>query len=136
MAPGAPPGRPPHELYDPFLVNSYPHGYISHNLPLIVLSGLAVPPSPTDANSLPALATDVKLQSPWELNQIEIGSNAPTVSGERADQLLEEFSKCEKTDEQWNGKPVQGRSGLLGFKFRVVGRVGQHIRSYIKGDRC
>jgi hypothetical protein len=127
MPPGAHPDRPPHQLYDPFLLDSYPPDYISHNLPLIVLSGLAVPPSAPDGTPSTTPSTAAKLSTLLGRKQIEITSEAPIVSGERAEQLLEEFNRCEKTDEQWNGKSVQGRSGLLGFKFRAIGRVGQHI---------
>ncbi|KAF2428611.1 hypothetical protein EJ08DRAFT_662401 [Tothia fuscella] len=100
-------GHPPNAFDD------YPPNYITHNLPLIVLSGLSVPGPLTTESNLPEL---------WGNNGVRITSEIPEIQGERADQLLQEFYRCQKTDEQWNGKPVQGRSGLLGFKFRAVAR--------------
>jgi hypothetical protein len=98
--------------------DGYPPDYIAHNLPLIVLSGLS-PAQP--------LINDTQLPPVFEGNGTEINSELPTVEGERAQQLLQEFYHCIKTDYQWNSKPIQGRSALLGFRFKAVGRVGQHI---------
>jgi hypothetical protein len=95
--------------------DGYPPDYIAHNLPLIVLSGLS-PAQP--------LVDDTDFPEVYEGRGTELTSESPPVEGERAEQLLQEFYHCTKTDDQWNSKPVQGRSGLLGFRFRAVGRVG------------
>lgn len=97
----------------PSAFDGYPPDYITHNLPLIVLSGLSA-----------RLADDgTKHPEVFGENGTTITSESPVIEGERAEQLLQEFYHCTKTDEQWNSKPVQSRSGLLGFKFRAVGRV-------------
>jgi solute carrier family 25 protein 38 len=93
----------------------YPPDSVIHNLPLIVLSGLC-PTPPTDDNThFPDVLDD---------SGSVIESELPEVTGKRAEQLLQEFRSCEKSDQQWNNKPVPGKSTLVGFKFRVVGRVG------------
>jgi hypothetical protein len=107
--------------------DGYPPDYVTHNLPLVVLSGL-VPAQP--------LVQDTELPSVFKGKGTEITSELPAVEGERAEQLLQEFYHCTKTDDQWNGKPVQGRSGLSGFRFRAVGRVGQRMRCSALWSLC
>jgi hypothetical protein len=94
----------------------YPNDYVTHNLPLVVLSGLCPTPRPDDASRFPPA---------YEGPGTEIESELPLVAVKRADLLLEQFRSCEKSDEQWNSKPIQGKSTLMGFKFRTIGRVGQ-----------
>lgn len=94
----------------------YPNDYVAHNLPLVVLSGLCPTPPLTDATQFPPA---------YGGPGTEIDSELPLVVDKRAALLLEEFRSCEKSDEQWNSKPIQGKSTLMGFKFRAVGRVGQ-----------
>jgi hypothetical protein len=95
--------------------DGYPSDYIAHNLPLVVLSGLS-PAQP--------LVDNAQVPDVYAGRGTEITAESPAVEGDRAEQLLQEFYHCTKTDDQWNSKPVQGRSGLLGFRFRAVGRVG------------
>ncbi|KAF2401064.1 hypothetical protein EJ06DRAFT_475314 [Trichodelitschia bisporula] len=82
-------------------MDAYPLDYVSHNLPLVVLSGLR----PTPDTETPAG------------HGTTINSELPLVEGERAEQLLSEFSRAEGTD-----RPRAGASKLMGFKFKVVGR--------------
>jgi hypothetical protein len=94
----------------------YPNDYVAHNLPLVVLSGLCPSPPLHDATRFPPVYSGLGT---------EIESELPLVADKRAELLLEEFRSCEKSDEQWNSKPIQGKSALMGFTFRAVGRVGQ-----------
>lgn len=94
----------------------YPNDYVTHNLPLIVLSGLCESPPPDATTRFPPV---------YEAPGTEIESELPLVADKRAELLLGEFRSCEKSDEEWSSKPIQGKSTLLGFKFRAVGRVGQ-----------
>lgn len=100
----------------------YPDDYVAHNLPLIVLSGLVESPPLDDTTRFPPV---------YEGPGTEIESELPLVADKRAELLLEEFRSCEKSDEEWSSKPIQGKSTLLGFKFRAVGRVGQEHGVYI-----
>lgn len=100
----------------------YPNDYVTHNLPLIVLSGLVESPPSDDKTRFPPV---------YEGPGTQIESELPLVADKRAELLLEEFRSCEKSDEEWSSKPIQGKSTLLGFKFRAVGRVGQEHGMYI-----
>ncbi|QDS74405.1 hypothetical protein FKW77_005731 [Venturia effusa] len=91
----------------------YPDDYVSHNLPLIVLSGLAESPPPNDTTRFPPV---------YDGPGTEIESELPLVSDKRAGLLLAEFQSCEKTDDDWSSRPIRGKSTILGFKFRAVGR--------------
>jgi len=99
----------------------YPPDYVSHNLPLIVLSGLCPTPPEDDTTRFPAA---------YEGPGTRVDSELPLVADKRAEVVLQEFRSCEKSDEQWNSKPIQGKSTLMGFKVRAVGRVGQAPGEY------
>ena len=92
----------------------YPPDYVSHNLPLVVLSGL-------HSKSLEHGGSE--LAAKHGADSIEIASELPLVSGQRADQLLEEFHGFSGGDDAWTSKPVHSKSTLIGFKFKTVGRV-------------
>jgi hypothetical protein len=96
----------------------YPDDYVAHNVPLVVLSGLCPTPPLDDTTRFP-----LAYKGPGT----GIESELPLVVDKRAYLLLEEFRSCEKSDEQWNSKPIKGKSTLLGFKFRAVGRVRQKL---------
>jgi solute carrier family 25 protein 38 len=98
-------------------MDAYPPEYAQHNLPFVVLSGLdtseeAESPAPVH-NVLPGRASTT------------ISSEVPTVTGDRAQQLLQEFMKADGRDAPWNGRALNQRGNQLGFMIRAVGRVGQ-----------
>lgn len=94
-------------------MDAYPLDYVEHNLPLILLSGLAS----TDSQ-LPASIASVSLN-----NGITIGSEIPSLTGERAELLSQEFLSVDGSDAPWNGTPKRSKGGPIGFKLRAVGRV-------------
>lgn len=98
-------------------MDAYPPEYVEHNLPLIVLSGLDTAeerngPLPVQ-NVLPGRATTT------------ISSELPPVTGERAQQLLQQFLDTDGSDAPWNGRNLDRRGNIIEFKIRAVGRVGQ-----------
>ena len=97
-------------------MEAYPEGYTVHNLPLVILSGLG-----SESNH------DVLAFESQELLEdgITISSESPLVTGERAEQLLQDFRKADGTERPWNGRLDRTRGELIGLKLRTVGRVGQ-----------
>ncbi|KAJ9668593.1 hypothetical protein H2201_001235 [Coniosporium apollinis] len=94
-------------------MDAYPPDYVAHNLPLVVLSGLG------DESRLQDSGPVYKL---LQENGTPIDSEIPTVTGERAEQLLQEFFKTDASDAPWNSRPVKSRGNLSGFRVRAVGR--------------
>lgn len=101
---------------NPLNMDAYPPDYIAHNLPLVVLSGLG------DESRLESNPSAHRL---LQVNGTPIDSEIPTVTGERAEQLLQEFLKTDASDAPWNSRPAKSRGNLTGFRVRAVGRVGQ-----------
>lgn len=98
-------------------MDAYPPEYALHNLPFIVLSGLdtthELESPPPIQHVLPGRATTT------------ISSEIPPVTGERAQQLLQEFLNADGTNAPWNARGLNRRGNILGFRTRTVGRVGQ-----------
>lgn len=98
-------------------MEAYPPAYVQHNLPFIVLSGLGtqteLEPPPSVHNVLPGRAT------------IKTSSEIPPVTGERADQLLQDFLTADGSSAPWNARASSRRDLAHGFRIRAVGRVGQ-----------
>ncbi|KAF2189658.1 hypothetical protein K469DRAFT_736937 [Zopfia rhizophila CBS 207.26] len=95
-------------------MDAYPLDYVLHNLPFVVLSGLDSAPelesrSPIQ-DVLPGGATTT------------LSSEIPPVTGERAQQLLQEFLNVDGRDAPWNGRLGTRRGNLIGFRLRAVGR--------------
>ena len=99
-------------------MEAYPPAYVQHNLPFVVLSGLGTSP---------------ELEPPPPVNHVLPGragtrtsSEIAPVTGERADQLLQEFLSAYGTNAPWNarGSTSSRRDLAHGFRIRAVGRVG------------
>jgi len=97
-------------------MDAYPEEYVAHNLPLIVLSGLG---------STDGADTSSRPHNVLEENGAVVSTELPPVPGEQAKQLLQEFLNADAKDAPWNGRPGRNKSGLIGFRMRAVGRVGQ-----------
>ena len=99
-------------------MDGYPPEYISHNLPLIVLSGLGSTTSSTynDAKDAYPLLED---------KGTHISSGLPNVFGKEADELLECFLELDAKDAAWNNRPGKGKLGTMGFRIQSLGRVSQ-----------
>ncbi len=97
-------------------MDAYPPDYVEHNLPFIVLSGLGtskeLDPPPRVQDILPGRAVTT------------INSEIPTVTGDRANELLQEFWTADGTTAPWNGRGFSRRGITHGFRIRAVGRVG------------
>lgn len=91
----------------------YPVDYVTHNLPLIVLSGLQATDGP-DESTLP---------QKYQEGSLKINSELPEITGPKAEQLIESFRQYEKSDDVWTNRAVVEGSSVTGFKFKVVGRV-------------
>ncbi|KAF2274519.1 uncharacterized protein EI97DRAFT_435057 [Westerdykella ornata] len=95
-------------------MDAYPPDYVAHNLPLIVLSGLETADErnapPPVQHVLPGRATTT------------ISSELPPVTGERAQQLLQQFLDADGSHAPWNGRNLDRRANLIGFRVRAVGR--------------
>lgn len=94
-------------------MEAYPPEYVAHNLPLVVLSGL----SPTQ-----------ELGSKDEHREIfgtgtVISSELPPVDNELGQHLLQDFLSGDGAALAWNSEGARSRNNLIGFKFKVIGRV-------------
>ncbi|PSN72718.1 hypothetical protein BS50DRAFT_616268 [Corynespora cassiicola Philippines] len=95
-------------------MEAYPAEYVQHNLPFVVLSGLG---SKNDLEPLPPVHQVLPGEAATSIS-CEIAS----VTGEHANQLLQEFLKADGTNAPWNGRMQNRRGNLLGFRIRTVGR--------------
>lgn len=96
----------------------YPKDYVTHNVPLIVLSGLGSDHEETS-----------ELPTSYRDGAIKIHGDLPPVTSTVAEDLLEAFRSFERTPDQWDAKPVMEGSNVMGFKFRETGRVCDVLRS-------
>jgi solute carrier family 25 protein 38 len=96
-------------------MEAYPPAYVEHNLPFIVLSGLGsqdeLEPPPSVHSVLPGRAA------------VRTSSEIPPVTGERADQLLQDFLSADGTNAPWNARGSSRRDLAHSFRIRAVGRV-------------
>jgi hypothetical protein len=98
-------------------MEDYPLHYISHNLPLIVLSGLGTPD--------PTARDEVEDEYPvLQQRGFRVSSELADVTGPTAEELLNSFHGFDARHASWNNRPGEGKmSGTMGFTFRSVGRV-------------
>ena len=96
-------------------MDGYSSAYVAHNVPLLIVSGLANPPL---------------LEEGPEDHRVWISSDAPPVEGsDVADALFKYFQGIDHRDLAWNAREYNGRSA---FKIKVVGRVLQLYPRYIR----
>lgn len=97
-------------------MEAYPPAYVQHNLPFVVLSGLGtqteLDPPPSVQTVLPGRAA------------VKTSSEIPPVTGERADQLLQDFLTADGSNAPWNARGSSRKDLAHGFRIRAVGRVG------------
>lgn len=99
-------------------MEAYPKDYITHNLPLILLSGLGeVNEDPSQTTSYPLLHE----------NGFRITSDLPPVTGSNAEQLRQTFLDADASKARWNGRHDKERPYSIGFRVKEAGRVGQHV---------
>ena len=101
-------------------MDGYPRNYTSHNIPLVVLSGLA------KANASDGAEARYPL---FQEKGIRIASEFPSILGPDAEELSECFREFDARDAAWNHRPSKGKMGTMSFTYRHVGRVGQNISS-------
>lgn len=98
-------------------MDAYPPGYISHNLPFIVLSGLEAAPELEPRRPFQELLPG--------LQQTTVNADIPPLVNSRAQQLLQEFLSYDSTNTPWEAHGLDRRETLTKFRMRAVGRVGQ-----------
>ncbi len=102
-------------------MDAYPPDYVSHNLPLVVLSGLG------SAGSRSQHASQRASYPLLHEKGYRITSDIPPVTGPSAEQLLRTFLDADASKGPWNGRYEKGRMGTIGFRVKDVGRVGQDV---------
>lgn len=102
-------------------MDAYPDDYVAHNLPFIAFSGLDTPNTPLNPS---APGSQVELGTD---EGIVVASQLPPVTGERAEQLLQELFSADGSNGYWNGRTEKSKPASLSFKLRAVGRVGQAL---------
>lgn len=99
-------------------MNVFPHDYVRHNLPLIVLSGLN-----TETTIDPDHGTASR---PLLLEGgFRIKTELPSVTGPLAERLLHALLASDAGEVPWNGRGSFAKDHGGIFTFRAVGRVGQ-----------
>lgn len=94
-------------------MEAYPPGFIAHNLPLVVLSGLSTPQE---------LGGKDELRDIFGTGTV-ISSDLPLVDNELGQQLRQDFLNADGGALAWNGEALKSRNNAVGFKFKVIGRV-------------
>lgn len=98
-------------------MEAYPPEYVAHNLPLIVLSGLTVAQEYDDRDELRDIFGTAAV----------INSDLPLVTSESGQQLLQDFMSADGSAQAWSADAGRGKASLMGFKFKVTGRVSQQL---------
>ena len=96
-------------------MDGYPGHYISHNVPLIVLSGLGTASTSDGAEVRYPL---------FQEKGVRISSESPSISSREAEELSTCFRDFDARDAAWNRRPSKGKMGTMSFTYRHVGRVG------------
>lgn len=100
-------------------MDAYPEDYVSHNLPLVLLSGLG-----TDSDS-PSEAVDGG--QPVAGGGIRIFSDFPNLTDPTAEELLQVLLDEDGTGAPWNARHNTGKAGGIGYRVKKVGRVGRNF---------
>ena len=102
-------------------MDGYPGTYVSHNLPLIILSGLGSGSGhASGTGSYPLLHE----------NGFRITSDIPPVTGSNAEQLLRIFLDADASKGRWNRRHENEPVSNIGFQVKEVGRVGQDVHIF------
>ena len=98
-------------------MEAYPPDYVQHNLPLILLSGLA---ASNDGNGVSSDNCRNLLEGGFRIK-----SDAPPLTGRGAEALLQNFLATTSSDEHANGSSIAREHQGGRYKIRSIGRVGQ-----------
>jgi trafficking protein particle complex subunit 11 len=98
-------------------MEAYPPEYVVHNLPLIVLSGLVNPQEHGGRDELRDIFGTAAV----------VNSDSPLAATELGQQLLQEFMSADGSGQAWSAEAGRGKANLMGFKFKVVGRVSRPL---------
>ncbi|KIW12910.1 hypothetical protein PV08_08097 [Exophiala spinifera] len=96
-------------------MNAYPDDYTLHNLPLLLVSGLA---DGNHSTPEPRSRTYPFLQDGGFMIRID----APNVRGPLAEQLLQAFNSQDASNVPWHSRSVTARNGKI-YKIATVGRI-------------
>lgn len=95
-------------------MDAYPAGYVQHNLPFLLLFGI------DDHDELQINAQERSL---LQDGGFIVKSELPPVSGDRVKRLLGEFRRASGSSQAWRAKSAGPQNGLVGYRFRLAGRV-------------
>lgn len=98
-------------------MEAYPHDYVVHNLPLVLLSGLE---STTVETSI-----GEKSQAYLGDGGFRIRADLPPVQHPLKDDLRATLLSYDRSDAPWQSHPSDKTEQPHAFKIRSVGRVGQ-----------
>jgi hypothetical protein len=100
-------------------MDAYPPDYLAHNLPLILVSGLA---NPVDDES------SVNIDDPLlQTNGTEVDSDFPLLDGRLADDLQTAFLEQDASNAPWSASPHTGRPNGTGLRIKSIGRVSRCV---------
>ncbi|KAK5123100.1 hypothetical protein LTR85_003297 [Meristemomyces frigidus] len=94
-------------------MQAYDPEYVQHDLPLVFLSGLGIPPDVGRSGSPIA-----KQES-----GIRIVTASPVCEGDRAVQLLDQLLKQDGSQRAWNSAAQVGPNGGLKYRMKPIGRT-------------
>jgi len=98
-------------------MDCFPEDYYLHNLPLLLLSGLA-------AENQNDIEPSLKAHNLLQAGGFRIKIDAPLVQGNTAHLLQEAFGEQDASSLPWHSQSLAARNGRV-FKITSVGRVGQ-----------
>jgi hypothetical protein len=102
-------------------MEDYPSDYVAHNLPLILLSGLAGDDG-QDQQQSTALQPENYPGLPQDA--VQIFSDFPVLTDSTATAVLQALLAHDASHTTWSGKGDKGKSPTARFRVRRVGRVG------------
>ena len=98
-------------------MEAYPPDYVQHNLPLILLSGLA---TSHESNAVSADNSRTLLEGGFRIR-----SDAPPLTGATAEVLSQIFLATGSSDQEADRRSAAGDHQGGRYKIRSIGRVGQ-----------
>lgn len=91
-------------------MDEYPRGSVDHNIPLLVVSGLASSPAPTPLLTDPELAKQAFL----------VRSELPLIDSKHAETILSYIQEADASGLPWNSRECPHK---YRFKVKTIGRV-------------
>ena len=107
-------------------MDAYPQDYVTHNLPLVLLSGLE-----SESKDEPESVDYPLLRE----KGVKIDSDFPPVSGSTAEELRSVLLDEDASQVAWNAREdTNARLFGVGYKIKSIGRVGYLLFPLFKGS--